>query len=156
MGLKGTLDSIWLNKQFVAVNPAATRAAGAQTIFTITGGLVILDAIIMYHDTTVAGATTITTVINGVATSGDAGALTMAGIAGTITVLPLGNVAMVAPTACQPIPSLLASAGFMFGRLAGSTTGLIITTFGGAAMGALEQVSFRCIYRKVDAAAAIN
>lgn len=155
MSMKSVLDSLWLSKLFVARSVPARYLAGAATIFTITGGLVQINALLVYHDTDVAtAATEVFITVNGVPM--DAGTFTITGVQGTITVSPLGAVAMVAPTLAGPLPSLLAAPGFFFSRVAGPINGLIVATFGGVGgMLVAERVSFRCIYRKIDPEASI-
>ena len=155
MSLKSAIDDILATKPYVARTLPAWYDAAAYTIFTVTGGLVAINAILVYHDTAVAGAVTLTTVLGGVATSGDAGAFTCAGAIGTITVLPLGNVAQVAPTGAEPWPTLLAAPGFFFNRIMGPVLGTIVTTVG-LAMAVAERISFRCIYTKIDPEASVS
>jgi hypothetical protein len=154
MSMKSTLDSIYLSQPFVARTAPVSQANGLVTIFTITGGLVYIWGLLIYHDTVVATAQTVIVTINGVPMDAG-GAVAINGAAGSITIIPLGAVAIVAPTLAGPIPTLLGAAGFFFARVAGPVNGLIACTFAAGPLVAPETISWRCLYSKIDPAAMI-
>jgi len=159
MGLKSDIESILQTKQYVARTLPTRYGAGANTIFTITGGLVQINAILCYKDTAVAGVCTIFITVNGVAMDTGGAGIDIVGNQGSISVCPLGAVAMVTPAIlAPPVPDILSttSGSVWLSRVAGPFNGLIVATFAGAGpLGAAELVSFRCIYRKIDPEASI-
>lgn len=158
MGLKQTVDDVWLSKRFVARTPPTRYAPGAQTIFTITGGLVQILGLLCYKDTAVAGVCTIFITINAVPMDTGGAGIDIVGAQGSINVCPLGAVAMGAATLAEPLPPILSttSASVWLSRVAGPFNGLIVATFAGAGpLGVNERVSFRCLYHKLDPEALI-
>jgi len=138
--------------------PTRYLFGAAQTIFTITGGLVLIRSFLCYCDTAIdalANGTTIVGTVNGVAISAPAIATT-GSIAGDIIVFPMGAVAIVAmgnPT--EPMPTVIGDTAHYSSVIAGPVNGLIQVTFGVADMAAAELCSFRCIYEKIDPEALI-
>ncbi len=155
MGLKSLIAGISQTRQYVARTAPVTQANGVVTIFTITGGLVLISGLFIYHDTVIATAQTVIVTINGVPMDAG-GAVAINGAAGSITVIPLGAVAIVAPTLAGPVPTLLGAAGFFFNRIAGPVNGLIACTFAAGPLVAPETISWRCVYRKIDPEALIQ
>ncbi|TET14048.1 MAG: hypothetical protein E3J81_07445 [Dehalococcoidia bacterium] len=156
MGLKALIASIWGDKVNVASSVPAIYAAGAQNIFAITGGPVLIAGIIEYLDTALAGATTTTILIGALPMDGGALAIDAGGI-GAVVVSPLdsaGVIAKVASALVVPIPSLLGLAAGGVGVVAGPGVN-IVWTFGGVAMVAGELVSLHVMYRKLAGASLI-
>ncbi len=157
MSLAQEVKATYLGKQFVARTRPVTQANGAGvTLFTITGGLVLITGLFCYHDTVITTAQTIAVQINGVPMDA-AGGVSNVGPAGSITVIPLGAVAIITPaTLAVPLPTLLGAAGFFFNRIAGTVNGLISCTFAAGPLVAPETISWRVVYRKIDPEAQIN
>jgi len=156
MAFNDEVDQIYLSKRFVARTPPTVQVnAAPATIFTITGGLVLITGLFVYHDTVVATALTLDVEINGVPMD-SAASISAAGPAGSVTVIPLGAVAILTPGVLSgPVPTLLADAGHFGQVIAGPVNGLITCTFTTGPLVAPETISWRCVYYKIDPEALI-
>ena len=146
MGLSSMIAQILQQQDFVAHDVPATHGAGAYAVFAITGGPVWIRALLIYNDTAIAAATTTTEAVGAVGL--DAAAFSIAGAINTLQVSPLDvAVAKIASALAVQMPSLLGFAtnvGFV------ASPGVNITsTCAGVAMGAAENVSYYCVYRKL-------
>jgi len=156
MSLKTIVQSIWGDKVTVVSSPPATYAAGAQNIFAITGGPVLILGIIEYLDTALAGATTTSVEIGALPMDGGGVAINAGGI-GAVVVSPLdslGVIVKVASALVVPLPSLLGLAAGGVGVVAGPGVN-IVWRFAGVAMGAAERVSLHVMYQKLASASLI-
>jgi len=156
MGLISLVKQISQQQLFVARTAPVTQVnAAPATIFTITGGLVQVVALFIYKDTVVATAMTAVVEINGVPMDA-AGAVTIVGAAGSISVIPLGNVAITTPgLLAETVPTVLADTGHFGQVIAGPVNGLVTCTFAAGPLVAPETISWRCVYRKIDPEALI-
>jgi len=147
MGLSSLVRQISQQQLSWAHDAPATHGAGAYNAFAITGGPVWIRAFVEYNDTAIAGATTTTVAVGAVGL--DAGAVAIGAAAQfTLVVSPLDvAVAKIAPALAVQMPSLL---GFATNIGIVASPGVnIIVTFAGAAMGALENVSYYVGYYKL-------
>jgi len=156
MGLSSLVKEISQKQIFVARTPPTVQVnAAPATIFTITGGLVLISGLFVYHDTVIATVLTLDVEINGVPMD-SAASISAVGPAGSITVIPLGAVAITTPgTLAEPVPTVLADTGHFGQVIAGPVNGLITCTFTGGPLVAPETISWRCLYRKIDPQALI-
>ena len=157
MGLLSLVKQIWQQQVFVARTAPVTQVnAAPATIFTITGGLVQVIALFIYKNTVVATAMTAIVQINGVPVDAAGAGVTIVGAAGSISVIPLGAVAITTPgLLAEPVPTVLADTGHFGQMIAGPVNGLITCTFAAGPLVAPETISWRCIYRKIDPEALI-
>ena len=157
MSLKSLIAGLWTDKVNVVSSVPAIYGAGANNIFAITGGPVLIAGIIEYLDTALAGATTTTVLVGALPMDGGLLAINAGGI-GAVVVSPLdsaGVIAKIASALVVPIPSLLGLAAGGVGVVAGPGVN-IVWTFGGVAMVAGELVSLHVMYRKLAPASLIS
>lgn len=148
MGLGSEVKEIHQSKLFVAHDIPATHGAGVYNAFAITGGPVWIKAVIEYNNTAIAAATTTTLAVGAVGIDITGVPVSILGAADTMVVSPLNVlVAKIAPALAVQMPSLL---GFATNIGLVASPGVNITvTFGGVAMGALENTSYYVVYYKL-------
>ena len=146
-GISQLVADLHNREMFIASSVPNTYGAGAQNIFAITGGMVIIHGIFEYCDTALGGATTTRVAVGAVACDVGAVAIDGGGQFG-IVVSPLdAAVAKIAAVLAVQAPSLLGFATNQ-GVIAGPGVN-IVWTFAGAAMGGAERVSLHVLYEKV-------
>ena len=144
-GLKPMIDEIWQQKLSIAYRPPALIAAGANTIFVISGGPVVIEALFAHQITANAAGSTFTIAISGAGT--DNGPVVCTSAINTLIVSPLD------PTLVQPIvPNLAISAaiaaGFQLLAVPGNIVLTVVTTTTGT-------LAWYCIYRRMNPASSI-
>ena len=152
MGLRQSVDQLWLDRDCVAYRPsqAYTTVGSAYTIFTITGGAILATTLMARITGAAVGGETIAVTCNGVAE--DAGAAAINGAVGTVVYLPL-NVAGTIINAAA-IPKTIATATTMIiGTGTGVIPGLIVATF---ATGTSCTCEFALVYKRLNPAVVVS
>jgi len=128
----------------------AFHGAGAEAIFAITGGIVLIEHIIEYCDTAMTNATQTFILIG--ATPLDSGTIVIngGGLGGLVAspMDPTGIIAKVDSALATSSPSILGYTGNIAGILSGPGVNIIVT-FGGVAMNAADRYSLHVAYRKI-------
>ncbi len=110
MGLKNDVSGIGLQKLEVAYSPPALYNAGANIIFVIRGGPVLIMALFAHTIQAMGAGSTFTMTVSGAPV--DSGAIVVTSAINTLIVSPLD------PTLLWPIvPNVAVSAGAVLGRL---------------------------------------
>jgi len=149
MSVSKTVKETWGRELFCVKSvPAFYDSGAAQVILTISGGPVLIEAIIEYNDTVMTNATTTEVFVGAIAMQ--TGTLSIQGAADTFVVSPLSCAAAVAKVAAAlvaPLPSILAIAASRTGIVSAPAT--INVTFTAPAMEAANRYSLIVLYRKL-------
>ncbi len=152
-GIAQLVTDLHEREVFIASSVPAFRAAAAIDIFDISGGLVLIKAIIEYCDTAMTNATTTTIAVGAVGM--DAGAVAInAGGQFAIVVSPLdAAVAKIASALAVQAPSLL---GFATNQGVVAGPGVAITVTFATVMDAANRWSLHVLYEKIHPEALIS
>lgn len=89
MGLRSLVQSLYLSTPRTVERPSALYDVGANTIFTVVGGSVLIHALFAHYDAAITAGSTGRVTINGV--NADSGALAMAGVINSLWMEPLDD-----------------------------------------------------------------
>lgn len=147
MGLKGRLDEVWQQRLEVAYRPPALYNAGANTIFIIAGGPVVICALFAHTIQAMAAASTFTITVAGAAT--DNGAAVVTSAINTLIVSPLDT------TAVQAIvPNIAISGALAGGMMLLAVPGNIVLTV--AIANTTGTMAWYCAYYRMNSASSIH
>ena len=152
MGLRQSVDQLWLDRDCVAYRPsqAYTTVGSTYTIFTITGGAILATTLMARITGAAVGGETIVVTCNGVAE--DAAATAINGAVGTVVYLPLNVGGTILNAAA--IPKTIATATTMIiGTGTGVNPGLIVATF---ATGTSCTCEFALVYKRLNPAVVVS
>ena len=153
MSYSALVKDLSLRSPYVIETQPAFYAAATFDMFAVTGGPVIIDALIEYLDTAMTNATTTTWNFETLAL--DAGAVAInAGAIGSVVVVPLDGTAKPASALGTQGPITVAAAtAFTKGFVCG--LGNIDVTFA-TVMAAADRYSAHMIYRKLGVASLVT
>ncbi len=153
MSLSQIIKDLDLRLPHVVETTPAFYAAAAFNMFAITGGPIIIHALVEYLDTAMTNATTTTWTVNAVAA--DAGAVAInAGAIGSVVLSPVSAGAKTASALAVPWPTVVGVATQAgFGMIAG--LGMIACTFA-TVMAAANRYSAHLIYTKLGKASLVR
>ncbi len=146
MSFAQIIRDLELRLDHVIETAPAFFAAAAFNMFTITGGPILIKALVEYLDTAMTNATTTTWTVNAVAA--DAGAVAInAGAIGSVILSPLSAGAKTASALAVPHPTVVGVATQAgFGMIAG--LGEIACTFA-TVMAAANRYSAHMVFQKL-------
>ena len=145
MGLESIVNLILINQQQITFRPAAAYGVAANTIFTIQGGPVVIQALVGRVVAAIAGVPTMTFTVSGAAV--DSGATVVTCAANRFIVCPLddaGLVAVVPNVAARNLPAI----DGLF-----AVTGNIVVTVGAAPT--VGTVEWYCVWRGLNPASSV-
>ncbi len=141
-----SLDKLRLQGLEVAYRPAALYNVGANTIFTIAGGPVVICALFAHTIQAMAAASTFTLTVSGAAI--DNGAALVTSLINTLIVSPLDN------TGVQPIvPNIAVSSTMAGGFQLLAVPGNIVLTVGAA--NTTGTMVWYCAYFRMNMASSV-
>jgi len=146
MGLKGEVDVLSYARQKVAVRPAAAYGIAANTIFTISGGPVMLMALFGHVITAIVAAPTATFTVSGVAV--DSGAVVVTSGVNTFIVCPLDDAGIAAVVPNVAATNILAADPLV------AVPGNIVVTIAVAPTGGT--IAWYCVYYSLGEVAIIT
>lgn len=147
-GLKQTVDSIWLGKLEVAYRPPQRYliAGSPYTIFTISGGPVLIKALFAHTIEAMAAATTFAITVSGVAV--DSGPVVVTSLINRLIVSPLDET-ILSPIVPNVAVSSIAAGGFMLMAVPGNISLAV------AAANTSGDMTWYCAYYRMSPAAMI-